>query len=811
MTRPSADFGRFETPNIHWRAIMIFRRFLMSAAVSAAFLLPHSLQAGTVYWPCSGSVTSPYGPRSSPCSGCSTFHHGIDIGVGTGTDLGAPWNGTVTSYAFDSCGGNIMKIGFGGGWESRFLHLSARVAAVGAAVVRNQHVAESGGTGSCTTGPHLHFEMRKDGVSQSIPGSTGTWVTRNAAIPKDFPGCGAAPFINPPFTFGGDAQGWTPGNAVTGFTWTNCCGWPGIIYCDQVGTDSFIYSPATSFGGAGNQLIHVRVFPQSGSSANHEMQAFWKTNSSNVWDAAKSSNVVSYVAQDTWHDVYLGLNGTWTGQTINQIRIDFDQANTGTRWIVDTVEVVNIVQPPYNFDGDAQGFAAGNGITGFTWTNCCGWPGIIYGDQVGNDAFYYGPRSYFGGGSGDWVKVRVFPQAGNTANHDMQIHWATTQEPGFSGGKASPTVNYVAQDTWTDVYCQVGNNALWAGKTIIQLRVDFDQTNHGNRWIVDSVQISGPPPTPPAAPSGLVATAASNSQINLGWTDNSNNESSFIVKRSTTSGGPYTNIATVGANVTSYSNLGLAANTTYYYVVEATGAGGNSGNSNQASATTLNNPPNAPSGLAASSPNTTQINLSWTDNSSDESNFVVGRSPTSGGPYTDIVTLGANVTSYNNTGLTANTTYYYVVRATNGAGASANSNQASAITWPNEIVIDNTGTFTATANWSTGTSSLDKFGADYRFRPTAAISDAAVWNVTIPQTRNYQIFAWWAQGSNRSTTAPYLMPDNASVPVNQQTGGGAWQSLAVKNVAAGAATVKLSCWTTTGFIVVADGVRLVPQ
>jgi Fibronectin type III domain len=557
--------------------------------------------------------------------------------------------------------------------------------------------------------------------------------------------------------------------------------------------------------------MHLSIDPQSGSSANHDMQVHWKTNASNTWDAAKSTNIVNYVAQNNWHDVYLGLNGLWTGQTINQIRLDFDQANTGTRWIVDLVEVVNIVQPPYNFDANAQGFAAGNAITGFTWTNCCGWPGIIYGDQVGDDAYYFGPRSYFGGGSGDWIKVRVFPQAGNTANHDMQIHWATTAEPGFTASKASPTVTYVAQDSWADVYLQVGNNALWAGKTIIQLRVDFDQTNHGNRWIVDSVQISGPPPTPPTAPSGLTATAINNSQINLAWTDNSNNESNFVVKRSNTSGGPYTNIATLGANVTSYSNTGLAGNTTYYYVVEATGSGGNSGNSNQASATTLNNPPAAPSGLGASSPNTTQINLTWADNSSDETNFVVARSSTSGGPYTDIATLGANVTSYSNTGLTANTTYYYVVRATNAAGASANSNQASATTWPNEIVIDNTGTFTASTNWSTGTSSADKFGADYRFRPTAAISDQAVWNATIPQTRNYQVFAWWTQGANRAAAAAYTMPDNTTVSVNQQTGGGAWNSLGVRNVAAGAATVKLSCWTTTGFVVVADATRLVPQ
>ncbi|MBA4149471.1 MAG: family 10 glycosylhydrolase [Verrucomicrobia bacterium] len=95
------------------------------------------------------------------------------------------------------------------------------------------------------------------------------------------------------------------------------------------------------------------------------------------------------------------------------------------------------------------------------------------------------------------------------------------------------------------------------------------------------------PPAPPAAPSSLSATAVSGSQINLTWTDNSSDEANFIVSRSTTSGGPYTDIATLSANSTSYNNsTGLAPGTTYYYVVRAVNSGGSSAFSNQASATT---------------------------------------------------------------------------------------------------------------------------------------------------------------------------------------------------------------------------------
>ncbi len=201
--------------------------------------------------------------------------------------------------------------------------------------------------------------------------------------------------------------------------------------------------------------------------------------------------------------------------------------------------------------------------------------------------------------------------------------------------------------------------------------------------MADAIKFSfAPTVTPPTAPSGLTATTASSSQINLAWTDNSTNEDNFIVARGTVSGGPYSDVATLAANSTSYNNTGLASGTTYYYVVRAENTGGSSANSAQASATTSQTAPAAPSGLSASAVSSSQINLSWTDNSSTETGFTVARSTVSGGPYTDVITTAANATSASNTGLSAGTTYYYVVRAFNGAGSSANSAQASATTLP---------------------------------------------------------------------------------------------------------------------------------
>ncbi len=89
-----------------------------------------------------------------------------------------------------------------------------------------------------------------------------------------------------------------------------------------------------------------------------------------------------------------------------------------------------------------------------------------------------------------------------------------------------------------------------------------------------------------ANPSKLSATAASCSQINLSWTDNSNNETGFKIERKTGVSGSWSQIATVGANITSYSNTGLTGNTTYYYRVRAYNAAGDSSYSNEANATT---------------------------------------------------------------------------------------------------------------------------------------------------------------------------------------------------------------------------------
>jgi autotransporter-associated beta strand protein len=90
--------------------------------------------------------------------------------------------------------------------------------------------------------------------------------------------------------------------------------------------------------------------------------------------------------------------------------------------------------------------------------------------------------------------------------------------------------------------------------------------------------------------------------------------------------------------------------------------------------------PAPPSNLAATAISSSQINLSWSDNSSDETGFKIERKTGAGGTYSQIAVAAANATTFSNTGLTAGTQYFYRIRATHSGGDSAYSGEASATT-----------------------------------------------------------------------------------------------------------------------------------
>lgn len=184
----------------------------------------------------------------------------------------------------------------------------------------------------------------------------------------------------------------------------------------------------------------------------------------------------------------------------------------------------------------------------------------------------------------------------------------------------------------------------------------------------------------PNAPSGLTATALSYSQIKLTWTDNSSDEQYFYIERKTGASGNYSHVATVGANITTYTDTSALHNTEYYYRVNAYGAGAYSPYSNDANATTLTL--KAPSNLTATALSPSQIKLTWTDNSLDETRFYIERKTGASGTYSTLASVYANTTTYTDTSASQNTEYYYRVRAYNNGGYSPYSNETVAATPP---------------------------------------------------------------------------------------------------------------------------------
>jgi hypothetical protein len=181
------------------------------------------------------------------------------------------------------------------------------------------------------------------------------------------------------------------------------------------------------------------------------------------------------------------------------------------------------------------------------------------------------------------------------------------------------------------------------------------------------------PPDPPAAPTGLSANASACDQIDLAWTDNADNETGFTIERST-NGTTFSELDTVGANVTNYSDTTVAENTTYWYRVKAYNGAGDSAYSNTASDTTPTcpvTPPAAPTNLKAKQKGK-RIELTWTDNSSDENGFRIYRG-LSAGSLSLLATVGPNTTVYNDTTYIPKTTYYYKVCAYNANGEGCSS------------------------------------------------------------------------------------------------------------------------------------------
>jgi hypothetical protein len=170
----------------------------------------------------------------------------------------------------------------------------------------------------------------------------------------------------------------------------------------------------------------------------------------------------------------------------------------------------------------------------------------------------------------------------------------------------------------------------------------------------------------PGAPGNLNATAISSSEIDISWTDTSDDETGYRVERRP-NGGTYGTVATLAADSITYSDAALSAGSTYEYRITAFNAEAES--SATTSATTLTAAPVAPSNAIANVISASEIDLSWTDNSSNETGYRIERR-ISGGSYSTLTTLAANTNSYTDSTCDAATSYEYQIIAFNDDGDS---------------------------------------------------------------------------------------------------------------------------------------------
>ncbi len=120
--------------------------------------------SGGWVWPCSArSITSPFGYRTAPTSGASSYHQGVDIDGNTGDAVWAAKAGTVVVAGWGSAAGNYVKIDHHDGFSSIYMHLNSYCVSSGTIVNAGQTIGTMGATG-VATGDHLHFGIMYNGV-----------------------------------------------------------------------------------------------------------------------------------------------------------------------------------------------------------------------------------------------------------------------------------------------------------------------------------------------------------------------------------------------------------------------------------------------------------------------------------------------------------------------------------------------------------------------------------------------------------------------------------------------------------------------
>jgi len=415
----------------------------------------------------------------------------------------------------------------------------------------------------------------------------------------------------------------------------------------------------------------------------------------------------------------------------NAVAVEFKSASTSSPTVPSglTAAVVNATQ--INLAWNAPSGTAG--VSSYFVERCQG-SGCTSFSQIGSVATTTYGDSGLAAATSYSYRVRAIDSAGNTTGYS-NVATATTPAPADANPPTAPAgltataasgsqINLAWSAATDDVgvsgylvercqgascanFAQIAtpgtnsfsNTGLLAG-TSYSYRVratDAAGNLSGYSNVASATTTAAADTTRPTAPTGLAATVASSSQVNLVWNASTDNVgvTGYLVSRCQGSG--CSNFAQVGnATSTSYGDSGLAAATTYRYRVQATDAAGNlSLSSSTVSATTKatadTTAPTAPGGLTATAASSSQINLAWsaaTDNVGVTGYRVERCQGASCTAFAQIAAPGT--TTLSDTGLLSGTSYSYRVRAADAAGNLSGYSNVAAATTSNPVTTDTT-------------------------------------------------------------------------------------------------------------------------
>ena len=293
----------------------------------------------------------------------------------------------------------------------------------------------------------------------------------------------------------------------------------------------------------------------------------------------------------------------------------------------------------------------------------------------------------------------------------------------------------------------------------------------------------------PAAPSNLSARVSSPNQVSLSWIDNSSNELLFRLRRRALSDGVWIDLPPVQQNTISYLDNTVTPGTTYFYSVTSINGAGTSAASNEVSVSTSggeNQVPASPTNLVASVVSPSQVNLSWTDNSTNEAGFRVQRKVSGGSTWSELNLTGQNVTFFQDTQVLGGQSYSYRVIGFNQTGDSGPSNEATVTTpavptAPTDLRVTLDSPTSALLNWTDTSSNETGFRIWRRTGTNGSYTDIGVTssNVTsfinsglIPNTTyTYRLTAFNSLGdSGSSNEAVLTIPGDKPVTPANPTG-----------------------------------------